>query len=92
MSPLCGVGSYPTFSPLPAEGGQLFSAALAVPEKFGTFPLGSTAPCVVPTFLRACSATTDRAADTGSKITKYFYFDLRLVFPFLLKQFANSTI
>jgi len=46
------VGSYPTFSPLSRlwrDG--IFSVALSVPDRIGTFPLGSTALYVARTFL-----------------------------------------
>ena len=46
------VSSYLAFSPLPRHGrGGLFSVALSVHAKGVTFPLGSTIPYVVRTFL-----------------------------------------
>lgn len=49
------MGSYPTFSPLPAMPfgrlWRLFSVALAVSAGCRPFPLGSMVPCIAPTFL-----------------------------------------
>ena len=49
--PYKAVGSYPTFSPLSADGGRLFSAALSVPAKSGTRLFTGALPCAVRTFL-----------------------------------------
>jgi hypothetical protein len=50
---LAAVGSYPTFSPLPPEGGGMFSVALAVHSFLCEFPPLSWGilPCDVRTFL-----------------------------------------
>ena len=43
----------PRFHPYPPKADGIFSVALAVPAVFSrrTFPLGSMAPCIAPTFL-----------------------------------------
>jgi hypothetical protein len=51
-SPDCSVSSYLTFSPLlRLRAAVLFSVALSVTGRTGTFPLGSRSPCVARTFL-----------------------------------------
>jgi hypothetical protein len=74
VSPRCTVGSYPTFSPLPrlGRGGNFLWHFLFIPAKAGIpFPLGSMAPCVVPTFLpRLATGAAERAASQGQKYNK----------------------
>ena len=59
--PYKAVGSYPTFSPLSADGGRLFSAALSVSTS--VLPPGTTRlftgalPCAVRTFLPCLSTS-----------------------------------
>ncbi len=63
MSPHRDVSSYLTFSPLPRQTrGGYFLWHLLLPGSLppGTFPLGSMAPCVVPTFLTANNLQRDR--------------------------------
>ena len=72
VSPRRTVGSYPTFSPLPrlSRGGYFLWHLLFIPAKAGIpFPLGSMAPCVVPTFLPRLS--TEAAERTASRVQKY---------------------
>jgi hypothetical protein len=74
VSPRCTVGSYPTFSPLPrlSRGGYFLWHFLFIPAKAGIpFPLGSMAPCVVPTFLtRLTAGAAERAASQCKGTTK----------------------
>ena len=57
----------PRFHPFLARGGWFFSVALAVRSLLSqgrAFPLGSMAPCAVPTFLpRLSTGAAERAAD-----------------------------
>ncbi len=59
----------PRFHPRPPMAGSYFLWHLLYPSADGPFPLGSTAPCVVPTFLlHLLTEATDRAADTIAKL------------------------
>ena len=55
--PYKAVGSYPTFSPLSADGGRLFSAALSVPAYSRTRLFTGALPYAVRTFLPCLSAS-----------------------------------
>ena len=52
------VGSYPTFSPLSTNGGRFVFCCTVCPVQRRSFPLGSTVPFVVRTFLSQSGATS----------------------------------
>ena len=52
------VGSYPTFSPLSTHGGRFVFCCTVCPVQRRSFPLGSTVPFVVRTFLSQSGATS----------------------------------
>jgi len=75
------VGPYPTFSPLPRyikiNQGGIFSVALSVPDRIGTFLLGSTVLYVARTFLPDIIGAIRKPA-FNSKIRRYSILGLEI--------------